>query len=68
MTGGDNDMFTRIITFASIVGLACKNLLLSFANFQGFYFATLGVYYGKEISPAVPCVGIQFLTIQSLIF
>jgi len=38
-------MVPRIIAFSSIIGIAT------------FYSATLGVYYGKDVSPAVPCVG-----------
>jgi len=52
MTGGDNDMITRTITFLAIIGLAC------------FYFSTIGVYYGKDISPAVPSIGMKTILFQ----
>jgi len=45
MTGGDQDRVPRILALCFILFIAA------------FYAATVGVYYGHDVSPAVPCVG-----------
>jgi len=57
MTGNGKDSITVSIAYGSIIFLAGNGFIQLFLQILAFYFSTVGVYYGAEITPAVPCIG-----------